>query len=207
MDDYQQILQKYLPENSSELVFEWIKQYRIHLKITRSRKSKLGDFRPAHKGLPHRISINNNLNKYAFLITLVHEIAHLVVFNNYGNRVRPHGKEWKLAYRNLMNPFIIEKVFPEELEHIIYQYLKNAAASSNSNILLARALKKYDPDEDTGLHIEDLDENSIFKLSNGKVFKKLEKRRKRFKCKNLETGKYYLFDPLARVIPVYEEIA
>lgn len=204
MDDYQQILKKYLPEDSVELIFDWIKQYRIHLKITRSRKSKLGDFRPAQNGLPHRISINNNLNKYAFLITLVHEIAHLVVFEKYGNRVRPHGREWKLTFRTMMNPLIIEKIFPDELAPIIYQYLQNAAASSNSNILLARALKKYDLDTDPGMHIEELAEDSVFKLSNGKIFIKLEKRRKRFKCKNLENNRYYLFDPLTRVIPINE---
>jgi hypothetical protein len=207
MDDYRFILIKYLPENSLNLIFEWIKQYKIHLRITRTRKSKLGDFRAAHRGAPHRISINNNLNKYSFLITLVHEIAHLVVFENYGNRVKPHGKEWKLAYRNLMNPFLIDKVFPDDLEHIIYQFLQNAAASSNTHLLLARALKKYDLEETPGQFIEELEENCIFKLSNGKVFKKLEKRRKRFKCINIENGKYYLFDPLARVIPLDDEIA
>jgi SprT protein len=202
MDDYQNILQKYLPEKSLDLIFEWIKQYHIHLRITRTRRSKLGDFRQAHNGLPHRISINFNLNKYAFLITLVHEIAHLVVFENYGNRIKPHGKEWKLVYRNLMNPFIIDKVFPDDLEHIIFQSLQNAAASSNTNVLLARALKKYDDEEAPGQYIEELAENCVFKVSNGKVFKKLEKRRKRFKCVNIENGKYYLFDPLARVIPI-----
>ncbi len=207
MDDYRFILIKYLPENSLNLIFEWIKQYKIHLRITRTRRSKLGDFRQAHNGQPHRISINFNLNKYAFLITLVHEIAHLVVFEKYGNRIRPHGKEWKLVFRNLMNPFLLDKVFPDDLEPILYQYLQNAAASSNTNILLARALKKYDSDETPGQYIEELEENCIFKLSNGKIFKKLEKRRKRFKCINIETGKYYLFDPLARVIPLDDEIA
>jgi len=207
MDDYQIILQKYLPENSLDLIFEWIKQYKIHLRITRTRRSKLGDYRQAHNGSPHRISINNNLNKYAFLITLVHEIAHLVVFEKYGNRAKPHGKEWKLVFRNLMNPFIIERVFPDDLSAIIYQYLQNAAASSNTNLLLARALKKYDKNEVLGVHIEELNENTVFKLSNGKVFKKLEKRRKRFKCINIENGKYYLFDPLARVIPLENELA
>lgn len=207
MDDYRLILIKYLPENSLNLIFEWIRQYRIHLRITRTRQSKLGDFRAAHNGSPHRISINNNLNKYAFLITLVHEIAHLVVYEKYGNRAKPHGKEWKLVYRNLMNPFILNKVFPDDLEHIIFQYLQNAAASSNTNVLLARVLKKYDSEETPGQYIEELQENCIFKLSNGKIFKKLEKRRKRFKCLNIENGKYYLFDPLARVIPINDEQA
>jgi SprT protein len=207
MDDYKDILQKYLPENSNELIFDWIKQYRIHLRITRSRKSKLGDFRAAHNGSPHRISINYNLNKYAFLLTLVHEIAHLVVYEKYGHRAKPHGNEWKLAFRNLMNPFLMENVFPDDLAPIIYQFLQNAAASSNTNLLLARALKKHDKEELEGLHIEELEENSVFKLSNGKVFKKLEKRRKRFKCINLENGRFYLFDPLARVIPINDELA
>lgn len=207
MDEYNKILVKYLPEQSVELIFEWIKDYKIHLRISRNRKSKLGDFRAAYNRLPHRISINNNLDRYSFLITLVHEIAHLVVFEKYGNRIKPHGKEWKITYRNLMNPFLLGHVFPDDLSHIIYQFLKNASASSNTNLLLARALKKFECEDEPGMHIEDIEENSIFKISNGKVFKKLEKRRKRFKCLNLENNKYYLFDPLARVHLLEEEVA
>ncbi|MCP4552830.1 MAG: sprT domain-containing protein [Bacteroidetes bacterium] len=207
MDEYNKILEKYLPEQSVDLIFEWINNYKIHLRISRNRRSKLGDFRAAYNGLPHRISINNNLNKYSFLITLVHEIAHLVVFEKHGNRVKPHGKEWKITYRNLMNPFLLDHVFPDNLSNIIYQFMKNASASSNTNLLLARALKEFETEGEPGMPIEDLEENSIFKISNGKVFKKLEKRRKRFKCLNLENSKYYLFDPLTRVHLLEEDVA
>lgn len=207
MDEYNKILEKYLPEQSVDLIFEWIKDYKIHLRISRNRMSKLGDFRAAYNGLPHRISINNNLNKYSFLITLVHEIAHLVVFEKHGGRVKPHGKEWKITYRNLMNPFLLDHIFPDDLSHIIYQFMQNASASSNTNLLLARTLKKFEADDEPGMHIEDLEENSIFKISNGKVFKKLEKRRKRFKCLNLDNNKYYLFDPLTQVHLLEEEVA
>ncbi len=207
MDEYNKILEKYLPKQSVDLIFEWINNYKIHLRISRNRRSKLGDFRAAYNGLPHRISINNNLNKYSFLITLVHEIAHLVVFEKYGNRVKPHGKEWKITYRNLMNPFLLDHVFPDNLSNIIYQFMQNASASSNTNLLLARALKEFETEGEPGMPIENLEENSIFKISNGKVFKKLEKRRKRFKCLNLENRKYYLFDPLTRVHLLEEDVA
>ena len=71
-------LEEYIPAGSSQLVFEYLKHYKVHLTITRSRKTVLGDYRHAIGAKNHRISVNGTLNIYAFLITLIHELAHLI---------------------------------------------------------------------------------------------------------------------------------
>ena len=105
MEQYKAILQKYIPGKSVELIYEWLREHKIHLKISKKRSSKLGDYRSPHKGKGHLITVNHDLNPYAFLITLVHEIAHMLVWERYRNRVRAHGPEWKDTYRKLMLPF------------------------------------------------------------------------------------------------------
>ncbi len=202
MQQYREVLQKYLPEPAVEEVYKSIVQNKIHLRITKNRRTKLGDYRPAFNGQPHRISINHNLNTYAFLITLIHEIAHLVVFENFKQKARPHGKEWKYYFRELMEPYWGLKIFPHEIEIALKNYLKNPSASSNANLTLARALKKYDAEDDKGFFIEELPENSQFTIHNGKTFKRLEQRRKRIKCLCLDNKKLYLFDPLTKVFPL-----
>lgn len=202
MQKYREILQKYLPEAAVEEVYKSIVNYKIHLRISKNRNTKLGDYRPAHRGLPHRISINHNLNPYAFLITLIHEEAHLVAFENYSSRIRPHGKEWKYCFREMMDPYFCLSIFPYDVEIALKNYLKNPSASSNANLALARTLKKYDKEDGEGVFIEELSDKSLFKIHNGKTYERLEKRRKRIKCLCLDNKKMYLFDPLAKVIPI-----
>lgn len=202
MQKHKEILQKYLPEASIEEVFKSIVKYKIHLRVSKNRSTKLGDYRAAHKGEPHRISINHNLNPYAFLITLIHEEAHLVAFENYGRQIRPHGKEWKYCFRELMEPYFGLEIFPYDIEIALKNYLKNPSASSNANLALARTLKKYDKDDGEGVFIEELPDKSQFKIHNGKTYERLEQRRKRIKCLCLDNNKMYLFDPLAKVFPI-----
>src|SRR3954463_5857713 len=97
----QNILAKYIPEPAVPLISDWIYHFNFKLKIKKSRQSKFGDYRP-RPGLNHLITINQDLNKYAFLMTLVHEIAHLLCYERHADRVRPHGEEWKECYRELM---------------------------------------------------------------------------------------------------------
>lgn len=202
MQKYREILQKYLPEKAVDEVYKSIVSYKIHLRISKNRSTKLGDYRPAHKEQPHRISINHNLNPYAFLITLIHEEAHLVAFENYSSRILPHGKEWKYCFREIMEPYFALVIFPYDVEIALKNYLKNPSASSNANLALSRTLKKYDKDEDEGVFIEELPDKSRFKIHNGKTYERLEKRRKRIKCLCLDNKKMYLFDPLAKVFPI-----
>lgn len=193
-----EILKKYLPEQSVALIAEWIIKYDFKLKIKKERSTRLGDYTSPHNGLNHTITVNHNLNKYAFLITLVHEVAHLVTYNQHKNAVNPHGKEWKQNFQVLIQPFLNTEVFPIEVFAALRRYMSNPAASSCSDLNLLRTLKLYDERSDT-VFLEYLPENAVFLYNGSRVFQKGEKIRKRFKCREISTGAVYLFNPLAEV--------
>lgn len=194
---YEKILLRYIPDGAVSLVTNWIIEYGIHLSITRERSSKLGDFRPSDRPRGHRISINHNLNAYAFLLTLVHEIAHLETWNKFGNKVRPHGTEWKASFVRHMQPFLNEQIFPAEVLRVIMKYLQNPAASSCADEQLTRALRQFD--STPALFLEDLPEGAVFRLVSGRVFTKGHKRRKHFHCVELGSSQAYLINPAAEV--------
>ena len=197
----EQILRKYFPESSVELVFNLIKLKNLHLKISKNRKTKFGDYRPPVYHSNHRISVNHDLNPSAFLITFIHEYAHLLVFEEHGNRTSPHGKEWKMKYKLIMEEFLNKGIFPDEINIVLTKSIQNSKASSSSDLELSRVLEKFNKD-DPKMKIEDLPDNAIFKTSNGKRFIKGDKQRIRYKCKSLDNNKLYLFHPLTPIIPV-----
>src|ERR1700712_5330519 len=108
-------LRRWIPSAAAPLILDYLNHYHVHLTITRERKSVLGDYRHATRAQNHRISVNGNLNKYSFLITLIHELAHLVTFMEFGNGVQSHGKEWKKIYRKELEDFLPLKVFPADV--------------------------------------------------------------------------------------------
>ena len=191
-------LDNYLPSGASGKLLEYLHRYKVHLTITRSRKSILGDYRHATGKDHHRISVNGSLNKYAFLITLIHELGHLVTYQQYGNGVNSHGKEWKLAYRDILEDFIRMKLFPPDLHSALVKSLHNLPASSCSDINLTRVLKNYDAKNKT-LLVENLKEGVLFKTSDGKIFKRGKQIRKRIECSEIRSGKLYLFSPVYEV--------
>jgi hypothetical protein len=201
MSRYRQILNQYIPEAAIDLILNWLENSNVQLSITRSRNSKLGDYRPPIRNKYHKISVNHDLNKYQFLLTLVHEFAHLQVWEKYKNRVKPHGIEWKTMFRDLMKPFLAKEVFPEDLLKSINTYLKNPS-SSTSNTELLSAMRKYDSDKGDYLILEDLPDEAVFRIDNGFVFRKGEKLRKRFKCLRLDNKRMYLVSPMVKVVPV-----
>ena len=158
-------LASYLPQGSFNMVMHYITQYKVQLTITKSRKTILGDYRHAtnHKG--HRISVNGNLNSYSFLITILHELAHLFTFERYDNRVASHGKEWKNEFRNILSEFIQQKFFPEEIESALLQSQHNPAASSCADTHLMRVLNKYDIKKDNHFFVEQQPNNALFTTS------------------------------------------
>jgi len=192
-------LQNYLPEAAASPVLTLLQQYKVHLTITRERKSVLGDYRHAHQHAAHRISVNGNLNPYAFLITLVHELAHLVTFLQYGNRVQAHGREWKQVYRMLLTRFLEMHIFPADILASLQSSLHNLPASSCADEGLMRVLRRYDKKEEGMLLVEELPEGALFVLDDGKIFKKGQRLRKRFQCTEVKTGKLYLFSPIYEV--------
>ncbi|MCW3084554.1 MAG: hypothetical protein JWP12_1920 [Bacteroidetes bacterium] len=197
----QSILHKYIPEKAVPVISEWIYKFDFKLKIKKSRSSKYGDYRPPVKGENHLITINYDMNKYAFLITLVHEIAHLTNWNKNQDRVKPHGDEWKLHYKMLMHQFLDPEIFPVDVITALRKYMNNPAASSCSDINLLRVLKRYDVRQTTVL-LEDVKHGSTFSYNENRYFIKGEQVRKRFKCKELKTNRMYLFNPLTEVLVV-----
>lgn len=192
-------LQQYLPDGALEPVLQYLQQYKIHLTITRERTSILGDYRHAIHQKNHRISVNGNLNKFSFLVTLLHEVAHLLAFEHFGHRIAPHGKEWKNEYSKILALFLLKKIFPADIEKALLRSLQNPSASSCGEEHLMRVLKNYDERKEGILLIEQLREGQLFKLKDGRVFKKAEKLRKRHKAVDVKTGALYLFSGIYEV--------
>lgn len=191
-------LSKFIPAAAVPRVLEYLHQYKVHLTITRERKSVLGDYRHATLNKNHRISVNGNLNPYAFLITLIHELAHLVTFMQYGHRVSPHGREWKNCYALLLKDFMGKQIFPAIVEQALQQSMHDLPASSCADEDLMRVLKQFDPHNGLVL-IESLPEGQLFDIGEGRIFKKGKKLRKRYQCTEIKTGKLYLFSPIYEV--------
>ncbi|MFN0293763.1 SprT-like domain-containing protein [Pedobacter helvus] len=196
--DKKEVLAKYMPPLAAPIIAKWIDYFQCEFKISKSRSTKLGDYRHPFKNNGHKISVNNNLNPYAFLVTTVHEFAHLLTWNDHKNKVKPHGAEWKTNFKRMMKPFFDLNVFPPDVNQSIVAYLNNPAASSCTDLHLARALKKYDEAEDS-IHVEQLPIGTIFTLNDGRRFQKGERIRKRYRCVCLDNNKIYLFNPLAEV--------
>lgn len=195
-------LQTYLPPDTYEAVLQYLHQYQVHLTVAKERKSILGDYRHRTQGKTHRISVNGNLNSYSFLITLLHELAHLLAFEQFGNRIQSHGKEWKNIFGQLLHQFIQQEVFPPDIKKALVQSLQNPAASSCADAVLLRALKVHDEKKDNFIFVENVPEGQLFKTTDGKIFRKGEKMRKRFKCIEVATKRLYLFSPVYEVVPV-----
>jgi hypothetical protein len=192
-------LQAYLPPNTYEAVLHYLQQHKVHLTVARERKSILGDYRHRIGTQTHRISVNGNLNSYSFLITLLHELAHLLTFENWGNKVASHGKEWKRVFGQLLAQFIEHDVFPADIKKVLLQTLHNPAASSCADETLLRTLKNYDAKKEVIVFVETLAEGTLFATHDGRLFKKGEKLRKRFRCVEVATKKVYLFSPVYEV--------
>ncbi|MFD2823140.1 SprT-like domain-containing protein [Lacinutrix iliipiscaria] len=193
----QNTLQNYIPEPAIPYVLDLLKQDGLMVKIKNERKTRHGDYRKLPNG-KHQITINANLNVYRFLLTLIHEIAHLEAYKNYGRFIKPHGKEWKRTFQHLMLPVINPQVFPEQLLPLLAKHFMNPKASSDTDAPLALALKQFDAPNDKTFIFE-VPFGSVFKLYNGRVFKKGQKRVKRYEAIEVNSGKLYLFNPNAEV--------
>jgi len=192
-------LKSYLPEGTYLPVLQYLHHYKVHLTVTKARKSILGDYRHSTHRDNHRISVNGNLNPFAFLITLLHELAHMLTFDEHGNKVAAHGTEWKRKYGLLLQQFLEHKIFPADIENEIRISMSNPAASSCAEDDLLRVLRKYDSKQSHYKLVEELPLNTVFKINDGRVFRKGKKLRKRYQGEELSTGKVYLFSPVYEV--------
>lgn len=188
-------ISKYIPTNSIDLVGEILVTNPIEIKIVNKRTTKHGDFKVQRNGKT-QITINNNLNKYQFLLTLIHEIAHFVTFQQ-NRQAQPHGKEWKHNFQYLMLPFLQPTIFPNLLLPHLASYLKNPKASTSSDIYLSRVLLQYNKTSTTNFIFE-LEFGALFIYKN-KTYKLGNKRRTRFECLEIKSKKLYLFNQNAEI--------
>ena len=188
-------LSKYIPLNSVYLIDEILENHPIEIKIVPNRTTKHGDFKKMKNGKT-QITINNSLNQYHFLLTLVHEIAHFITFKQ-STHVKPHGLEWKRNFQHLMLPFLQPSIFPDSLLQHLANYFKNPKASTGSDVQLTYALKMYDKNSAMSFVI-DLQPGSLFSFKN-KTYQKGPIRRTRFECIELHSKKKYLFNQNAEV--------
>jgi len=196
------VLRKYLPEGFELFVLQLLEKYPVNFKIVPPRATKLGDFRVDKLKNLLQITVNGNLNAYSFLITTVHEFAHLITYKKYGFKAKPHGEEWKREYSVLVSEMLHYHSIPKDIETALINSLVNVKASSCSDLGLMRVLKAYDTDKLSGKNIESLTKNTIFVYQKRK-FRLLEKRRTRYLCEELITQRKYLFHALTE-IDMYE---
>lgn len=200
---YVQAFSKYVPPEFASIPADLLLQSEVHFKIVRGRKTKWGDFRPmGRKGKP-QITVNGDLNPYAFLITTLHEFAHYHAFRAFGRSIQPHGKEWQTEYTSLLNQLLDTPFLPQSLHTALKRSLKTVKASSCSDVALSRVLLSFDSPKDDEHYLERLPKNTKFVL-NDRVFVKGDKRRTRIQCLDIVSKKYYLIHLLAKVKPINE---
>mgnify|MGYP000288617673 FL=1 len=189
----------HFPPKVAEYCFQLWHDYPFDFIVSKSRHSKLGDYRfSLQKG--HQITVNRNLNSYAFLVTYLHEVAHLLTYLAYKNKVLPHGEEWKNSFRTIFEPILEEDLLPVDLIQVLKSYLVNPSATSTGHGPLVDVLKTYDA-SNSSITLHALPENQIFLLKNLALIKgKL--RRTRYFCKEANTGKLYLVAKNAQVTPL-----
>ncbi len=197
----QDLLLEYIPEKAVTKVMKLLDHDNLRFTVKRERKTRYGDYKRLPNG-QHQITVNSNLNHYRFLVTLIHEIAHFEAFKKYGKSIKPHGLEWKRTFQHLMLPFLHPDIFPDRLLPLLAHHFKNPRASSDTDTRLAYALKEFDTPNNKKFIFE-VPLHTIFETQNGRVFKRGEKQRTRYKCIELSTQNIYLFNANVEVDIVY----
>lgn len=196
--DSKQVFQRFVPESAAGYCNELYNQLNFEFKIKKSRKTKMGDYRYDHRSGKQTITVNNDLNAYSFLITYLHEVAHLLTFDQYGRDVAPHGEEWKHTFKRVLNPVLNETVFPAEILVALRNHFNSPKATSCSDPILYELLRKYDEDNGEVL-LKALSIGAVFQF-NGKSYKKLEVRRTRAVCQEVNSKRKYLIALIAGVV-------
>ena len=193
-----QILVKHVPENAVHYCLDLWSAIPFHFKVTRKRSTKLGDYRFDHRNGSHSITVNFDINQYSFLITYIHEVAHLLTTERKCRKTRPHGSEWKSSFKELMEPVLTDLIFPIEILIPLKRHMKNPKASTYADSALVKILRTYDDHEKDLVPLSILDEGDIFEFDN-RMYTKLNLRRTRVLCVQEDSSRKYLISKMALV--------
>ena len=173
-----------------------VNAYSGRIRLAAPRKSKWGDFR-WQAGQASQISVNRDLSPEAFLITLLHELAHAQVHAWDPHYASPHGPEWQSRYRQLLLPFLSTDIFSASIVAALQRGLHKPKASCGADVALLKALQAGLPTR--GQTVESLPPGSHFQAPSGRIFVKGPKRRTRFSCVEVKTGRTFAVHPLTDV--------
>jgi hypothetical protein len=197
------IFEKHLPKPAIPICTLLWQETPFSLQVKKPRNTKLGDFSYRKDRKIQTITLNSDLNPFQFLLTYIHELAHLRVFEQLGPRHLPHGAEWKRMFQELMNPLLKDTIFPLDILVPLRLHMKNPSASSARDLFLMKEMSKYDKKEGESqeLFLSDLLPGNSFLLA-GRQFTKGETRRTRILCEEIGSGKKFLVSRLAKVKPL-----
>ncbi len=197
----EEIFSKHLPPAAIPFCVKIWKDQPFHFKITSSRKTKLGDFRYRKDQKLQTITLNSDLNQFQFLLTFIHEVAHLHAFQKFGFTINPHGREWKSTFQEIMFPFLKEDFFPLDILIPLKKHMRNPKASSAADLFLMKEMSKYDLNNKAldQVFLSDLKPGTRFLIS-GRKFEKAETRRTRVVCIEITSGKKFLIALMAKVV-------
>ena len=186
------LLQQHVPDTAVAYCVQLHAEHPFTFRVSRPRSSKWGDYRyrKTAQGSSHTISVNRNLNAYAFLITYLHEVAHRITFQEHKFRVAPHGRAWKQCFAQLLAPVLTEKVFPQDILMALRQYAKNPKAATGTHAGLALALQQYDAPTRL-VPLASLHPDTLFRFRH-RTYVKRNVRRTRALCQELSTNTNYL---------------
>lgn len=185
------------------IIHRWLQPYRVIIKFARSRQTKHGDFRPGQKGLASVITLNQDLKPLQCLLTLTHEIAHLMVWSRYGRRAAPHGKAWKACFGELLNSLAMQECLPTAFRQAIAQHAFQPTASSARDVNLMTVIRQLEGHGAVWLSDLSLGEEFRFR---GQTFVKLKDNRTRCKCRHLGNQALYHVSKTASVERIVDDL-
>lgn len=144
------------------------------------------------------------MKPWMMFLVFVHELAHLKVFEKYGRRVLPHGKEWQESMRTLIVPLIEAQKIPEALKMRLLHYLVRLPATFNRDKALMHEILLLDG-ESLPVLLSDWPFGKEFALAGGKRFVKIEKLRTRYRCVSTDNKRHYLISGHAEIIALQNQ--